>query len=556
MANINFDILPFGKRAFAWLEGHFVGTLKSPRLSTECQNPNDATDDSATYESLDKLEQGQRKQDSTHPVPDTTSRNANPGSNSPGMATQGSSPTLSLKGVRVATLSEDDKQVYALVLTAEILQQLEGNILTSRNVVSLEKEVLSLQRAIDISSSEQNGQFAIESSTEPKLAQLTELLDQYKSEQYSAASAKRFWETAFFDTIGQPLQEHGLLMTDEKTPLASPDEQIPIQLEDEVAEIEADQITEHVAPKQSKNYYANSCFEMNESEMFRCDVRQDLETKRDKVIEREHAIETFGDIYRSNLAEFREAQARGEDVGTLDELDLFHFQLKGQITRELIESEKELRAARQQAFKLGLENEIDDESLFQDNPRDGYGEEMETAMIHYCPVDFISRWIEDISCEAQMVSDGVAQAISFRDDCDDDAMSSISKMDMWDSISCRAPTSQIQRRMRSWQRVEHDTRKQMDESQMEYQDQLRREERCEFQGQFQLDAECPPVEQPCSSEFAEHDESLYESRLEFEDQVEPEDLDDHEEFVYERQLDFDDHLGYEDEPQAAEVGNV
>ncbi|KAF2229084.1 hypothetical protein EV356DRAFT_537536 [Viridothelium virens] len=330
---------------------------------------------------------------------------------------------ISDTGEQVAIVNKNGKEAHALLLTSELLDTLRTNIEISRTTDGLDKKVRDLENAlgsaraelaqIDMSLADLFGQKSapgqyissngIDRQTEElnakkddlsrSIEKLQRILDAYQCEQYSTDFARKTYGQAFLDMLEKPLNQSGLLNTIERPREPSNPESIPVQLDHDQPLKETYSYMDFSAAGWEEN-------SVSPSEEERLNLRQLIEEKENKIAECRHHLENFRMIYDRNLSNFLSDRANGVHNDSRTQFDHYHFTLKSQITRQLIEAEADLRTAKEQAREVGIAHAFDEESVFQSNINDGYAESFEEDMIHTAPRADIQAWQEDIPDEA------------------------------------------------------------------------------------------------------------------------------------------------------------
>ena len=328
-------------------------------------------------------------------------------------------PTFSEKGVELTTIKENGKETYALILTAEFVESAQDTIRQFQYMDHIQEKIDTLQGSFDsaqmrlneikhglaqLSSSstlnEQDGEpermaelpenlRQSKECEEELLESLSHSLKQWDDERKLASVPKRIEDRFFFDLLGQPLREGGLI--DTGIPQPKPNiGLIPVQLDNDNTPFDyGDETVSQPQPQTSP-------VPISSSELLILNLRNDLSAQEEKLAEAQQEFDSFDDIYETNLREYNEDHANGVQKLTISDFDRFHVEVKIKMTRELIDAEANLRATRQQARDAGIEHYMDDSSIFQDHPYDGYGD-LEDEMIRCCPAERIAHWQETVA---------------------------------------------------------------------------------------------------------------------------------------------------------------
>ena len=372
-------------------------------------------------------------------------------------------PSFSGQDVQLVTVNLDGVETFALTMTAEFAQQLQTNILSYRNLDGLDNQIRNLngrlqyvQEQIDsiqglLSKAHEKKQQQDSSerlddidkevinliqhkdSLQRSSEDIAQALEAQQVNHQIASLAKKNHEGVLYDLLKQPLQQCGVLAVEEsvETPAT---EIIDVQLD-------------------------NSCFYTNSghdevqsqrsqtaSELNKADLREQLHEKETKLEKAREDFDGFDAEYEKNLAEYYEDRATGTHNLSKTVFDNYYVNVKHEYTKELIDAEAELRLIRHEAREAGLKHDALDESIFQDNPFDGYGESMEDDMIRCAPVARIEAWLEAFSTEA---FNGSGANSMLQSDCDD---WNLRLVEMGDSVSCVGNESQS-RKIRRWEEI-------------------------------------------------------------------------------------------------------
>ncbi|KAI9690827.1 MAG: hypothetical protein M1822_008446 [Bathelium mastoideum] len=373
-------------------------------------------------------------------------------------------PYLESKDAGLVAVRQHGVEVYALLITSELVDLLQRNILTFNNTKSLDKQVRNLadalestrnelvrvkQRLADLlkmgreleldegfeSSGDIHSLKCQEEALQQSILELEDALSSYQQEQFSASFAKRAHEHALYNLLQPPLQQAGLLSATETPSIAPAVDSIPIRLDSDNGK---GSDPGFILPVQGSEP------SQTPSEFERMSMRVAIEEKFNEVQEYRYKLDIFHDIYHQNMGEFNENVANGVEKHSREEFDQFHFNLKAEITRRLIKTEEELRTLKLQARDAGIEHTFDEESIFQSDVDDGYAESLEDDMIRTAPTSKIRSWLNEIPIEADETAEVDGMTILEFDDWDTRSVG------IGDSISCVGDGS-MARKIRRWE---------------------------------------------------------------------------------------------------------
>ncbi|KAF2229080.1 hypothetical protein EV356DRAFT_571398 [Viridothelium virens] len=401
------------------------------------------------------------------PIAETSIRagDASPNSHDQHTNAPRSHPSFSPNGVQVVTVNKEQAEVYALLITPELLDCLQNNISTFKNADSLDKQISYLEEGLDHAQNklseteeclaellghERTPEKDTVKATREEIEDLTQrktslqqwimnfedTLGQHRQEQFSANFAKKLHETTLYDLLRKPLQQSALLPPTQTVPPASGIDSFSIHLDNDNFEDETHSFFVHTQGYQQSQ---------TSSEALRMELRVAIEEKQNEVEEYRHKLDTFPEIYAKNAAQFNENAANGIQQGSIETFDQWHFILKGDITRGLIKAEDELQLIKLQAHEAGVEHAFDDASIFQDDPDDGYAESLEDDMIRSAPYARIQGWRDSIPTNGR---EDIANTIPT---CDGDDWEA-TPVEIGDSISCIGHEDQG-RRIRRWEEM-------------------------------------------------------------------------------------------------------
>ena len=377
-----------------------------------------------------------------------------------------SPPDFSESGIRLTTLNENGKEKYALVLTAEFVDSAQDAIRNFNCMDRIHEKIRALQGSIDSahirlseiehemrqlasqsvgpslrnesdSSAEQLADLRTRQEGQENLLQdLAQSLKEWDDERKLTTLSKTIEDRFFFDLLEQPLREGGLIET--KSAQSKPNiGTIPVQLDNGYHAYEP-----HGVESVNQTPHPVSTAPITGSELHKLNLRHDLSAQEEKVEEVKQDLENFDEIYEQNMAQFQEDRADGVHDDSVSNFDRFHVDLKSKLTRQLIESEAKLRALRRQVRDAGIGHYVDDSSIFQDDPYDGYGE-LEDEMIRCCPAERITHWQEDVAhydpLETKKEDVSMPEADSWESET----------VDIGDSISCVGPEPK-RRKLAHW----------------------------------------------------------------------------------------------------------
>ncbi|KAF2229086.1 hypothetical protein EV356DRAFT_581106 [Viridothelium virens] len=373
-----------------------------------------------------------------------------------------SRPSFSKEEIQLVTVNQGGTATYALTITAELAELLRTNILSFRQLDGLDKQRRALNSAVEevreqieeakncLEMIEEQENESSEASSngvktemgnlmehrealQHSLEQYTQALEVQKNEQHLERLARTNHERVLLDLLEQPLQECGVLDLEESTQMPKT-ESIDVHMEYNY--FCADENLEESHTQRSPT----------PSELLRSNIQQELLEREETLEKAKEQFDGFDDEYDKNLGEYYEDIATGAHNLARTVFDNFYVEAKRQYTKELIDAEANLRETRQRARQIGIKQDIMDESIFHDDPYDGYGDSMENEMIHCAPVTRIEAWLDGVPDKAY--NDSAANSVPTFE-CDDwDARS----VDIGHSISCIGTGSQS-RRIRQWDEI-------------------------------------------------------------------------------------------------------
>ncbi|KAL9078760.1 MAG: hypothetical protein Q9157_002312 [Trypethelium eluteriae] len=321
-------------------------------------------------------------------------------------------PRFSDQDAQLVTINQNGVETYALTLTAELAEQFQTNVLCYHQVEDMDKrrrmlnsKVQEIEEQIEDSqdllrelsekqlhSSEENSKVVEneirdllrqKQSLEGSLEEFTEALENQHIDLQAANLAKRSHEGVLYDLMKHPLQACGVLGREE--PTGTPDMgSINVRLENEYSF--ANEYCDETESEESPTA----------SELLKLNVYQELFEREAAFEKAKEHFDGFNDEYNKNLAEYYEDIAAGVHNIARTAFDNFYVEGKRQYTRELIDAEAKLRETRRQARQVGIKQDALDESIFQNDPHDGYGESMENDMIYSAPVARIEAWLDEV----------------------------------------------------------------------------------------------------------------------------------------------------------------
>ena len=130
----------------------------------------------------------------------------------------------------------------------------------------------------------------------------------------------------------------------------------------------------------------------------RITILEEVERTRQNLFQAQESFDATRDLNEYDRTRYRQAEASGETPSfSEDELDLFHFQRGSMHTRALIDAQQEHEKAKAIARAHGLlENQLDQESDFVDDPDDGYLESQDADMMVVPDQGFIHNWTDEV----------------------------------------------------------------------------------------------------------------------------------------------------------------
>ena len=361
-----------------------------------------------------------------------------------------SQPTFTAKGVQVVTVNEEEAQVYALLITPELLGRLKQNMMTLGDVGYLDKRVCSLVDAIDsaqedldevqecyaqlLTVEQKLGRDGMKSGSREAQAllqqeqSLQEFIAETQRELFAVQqqlcltnSAKEAHEKAFYDLLGPSLNESGLLTEKQVPRITSSGDSVPDQLVDNSLE---DHTTDLKLPSQSSEPSETP------SEAKRLYLRVRIEEKRNKAAEYRHALDDFSEIFERNMAQLRENAMDEDRDSSAEFFDYWHSEQKAFITEGLINTENELRVLKAEALEAGIKPAFDEGLMFQDGPKDGCAENLRQDMIDSVPSAKIQSWLNEIPKEAFEITAVDSEPLVECDELD------TKPIEIGDSVSC------------------------------------------------------------------------------------------------------------------------